>query len=370
MLAFTCDNCGQLVFFDNTACLSCGSPLGLPVGVGVVTLTDLGDGTYAAHHDENATPRWRRCANAEMLTCNWLIEVGSPDHLCRSCELTRTLPDFDDPDAVRALAVAEAAKRRLIFQLDGLGLAVVGRRHDPDTGLAFDLLSSRFGPVTTGHADGVITIDLAESDDAHREWLRTTMGESYRTMLGHLRHEVGHYYWMLFARRSDQLARIRELFGDDTVDYAAALQRHYDNGPSSGWESEYVSNYASCHPWEDWAETFAHYLHIRATMESAASFGVLVQGPPALAATPRAREFRSDPARASGAAPVESFESMIAEWLPLTYALNEINRAMGKRPLYPFVLQPRVIEKLGLVHQLCLEAHLPAVGVATDALQG
>lgn len=351
MLAFTCDNCGQLVFFDNTACLSCLSPLGVIPGSGVVTLhPDDGDAHRFRRFSGPDGIWWRRCANAEATRCNWMVPEHEPGDRCRSCELTRTLPDDNDPEAHEALTVAETAKRRLVFQLDSLGLPIVSRGVDPTEGLAFDLLSSRAKPVTTGHANGVITIDLAESNDAHREWLRKTMGESYRTMLGHLRHEIGHYYWMVFSRDTATRDAIRDLFGDDTLGYADALERHYRDGPPAGWEQRYVSAYATTHPWEDWAETFAHYLHIRGTLQTAAAYGVYVEGPAALRNSPTANQFRSDPALAVARG---SFATLMADWVPLTYALNEINRAMGKRPLYPFVLRPAVVDKLELVHMLC-----------------
>ena len=129
------------------------------------------------------------CANAEVARCNWLVDA--PGLLCGSCALTRTRPADADIDALAAFADAEAAKRRLVYQLDDLGL--------PTDGVAFDLLSSAEEPVTTGHADGVVTIDLAEGDDAHREALRVQLAEPYRTMLGHLRHETGHYYWTVLV---------------------------------------------------------------------------------------------------------------------------------------------------------------------------
>lgn len=352
MLAFTCDNCGQLVFYDNTACLACLAPLGVIPGSGVVTLRadDHDPSRYRRFTDPDGI-WWRRCVNADRTMCNWLVPDTERGDRCRSCELTRTLPDASDVEAQQALTVTETAKRRLLFQLDSLHLPIVSRSVDRDYGLAFDLLSSRYTPVTTGHADGVITIDLAESDDAHREWLRKTMGESYRTMLGHLRHEIGHYYWMVFTRDDpDVLARIREEFGDDTIDYQASLDRHYREGPRDGWQEHYVSQYATTHPWEDWAETFAHYLHIRGTLQTAAAYGVFVEGPAALRNSPTSDMFRSDPAHSVAN---ESFDALMKNWVPLTYALNEINRAMGKHRLYPFVLRPKVIEKLSLVHDLC-----------------
>lgn len=348
------------MFFENTVCLACSTPLGYVPGRGVMALAPGAvDNTRFRLLADPDAGWWRRCANRDWIGCNWVLPDDTNGDRCRSCELTRTLPDENDPDALGALTVTESAKRRLVFQLDDLRLPIVSRGVDPERGLAFDLLSSRNAPVTTGHADGVITIDLAETDDAHREWLRATMGEPYRTMLGHLRHEIGHYYWMVLTADPDVLDRIRAMFGDDTIDYADALARHYSQGPTPGWAEEHVSNYATTHPWEDWAETFAHYLHVRGTLQTAAAYGVYVEGPAALRHTPLAEHFRSDPAHAHAKG---SFASIMADWVPLTYALNEINRAMGKRPLYPFVLSPRVVEKLELVHELCLATAAAEVG--------
>jgi hypothetical protein len=357
MLAFSCNNCGQLVFFENTGCLHCGAPLGVVPFLGVVAFEqEPTEGTYRIIGDTGGR-RFARCANADRLTCNWMVDAEEAGAQCRSCRLTRTLPNDDDPAAVEPLMVAEEAKRRLVYQLDVLGLPVVDRTQDPEFGLAFDLLSSRDVPVTTGHADGVITIDLAESDDVHRAGVAQAMGEAYRTMLGHMRHEIGHYYWQVFARDPEVLGRIRDVFGDDTIDYAEALQRHYgDDGPPPGWEDRYVSAYATTHPWEDWAETFAHYLHIRGTLQTAAAYGVVVTGPAAvsgsdgelLSSFPRDESLERLP-----------FDDILADWLPLTYALNELNRAMGRPALYPFVLAPQVVAKLDLVHRLVAHGSNP-----------
>jgi hypothetical protein len=153
-------------------------------------------------------------------------------------------------------------------------------------------------------------------------------------MLGHLRHETGHYYWTVLVEPSP--SRFRELFGDERADYAEALQRHYSSPAPVGWEQEYVSTYATAHPWEDWAESFAHYLHIRDTLQTAAAYGMQVHGP--VESTPR-----EDPS---------GFAEIIDTWLPLTYALNAVNRAMGKDDLYPFVLSQTVLAKLEFVHDL------------------
>jgi len=325
MRSFSCGRCGQLVFFENSLCLRCSAALGfVPSVLDLVVL----DGPQASGA--------RACANATLAECNWLVEPGDPGSLCRSCVLTRTRPADSDTASLAAFASAEAAKRRLVFQLLDLGLPI---RDD----LAFDLLSSQWAPVLTGHDDGVITIDLAESDDARREQRRAELGEPYRTVLGHFRHEIGHYYWPILIEQAGELERWRSLFGDERIDYDSALQRHYEQGPPGDWSQWHVSAYAATHPWEDWAETFAHYLHIRDTLQTAAAFGLIVAGPQAtrdesLSAAPR----HADP---------RSFESLIGDWLPLTYALNAVNRSMGRGDLYPFTLAPTVIDKLTCVHE-------------------
>lgn len=329
MRAFHCPVCSRLVPFEVFRCLRCGTDLGYAPETGDVT---------------PAGAAWRRCGNAAAAACNWLLAPDDPEVLCRSCRLTRVRPKDADlrpgHRSAAAFATAEAAKRRLVFQLDELGLAAKGFP-------AFDLLSSETGPVTTGHHGGVVTIDLAESDAVHRERLRAEFDEPYRTMLGHLRHEAGHYYWTLLVGGGERLAEARALFGDERGDYATALARHYDQGPPSGWGERHVSAYASAHPWEDWAETFAHYLHIRDTLQTAAAFGLVVTGPrlhPGLMSSP-------------SLSPDDRFEDILADWLPLTYALNAVNRAMGKEDLYPFVLSPAIIEKLAFVHDLVRPAH-------------
>src|SRR5690606_30936992 len=188
--------------------------------------------------------------------------------LCTSCTLPRTRPADDDAEGHGWFLEAEAAKRRLVAQLYDLGLPVVGFTEGPD-GLAFDLLTSHFDQVTTGHEDGLITVDLAEADDAHRERVRHELGEAYRTVLGHFRHEVGHYYWMVLVRDGGHLEEFRRRFGDERVDYGDAMQSHYGGDGPTGWQDEYVSAYATMHPWEDWAETFAHTLHILDALQTA-----------------------------------------------------------------------------------------------------
>ena len=344
MRAFCCPTCGQLVPFEAVSCLNCGTALGFAPDTGEIAAAD----------------GRARCANQFLAGCNWLLALGEADgRLCLSCRLTRTRPhDADlasDAKLAEAFHEAEAAKRRLVFQFLELGLPVAP--HDGDGGLAFDLLSSKAGPVVTGHADGVITIDQAEGDDVHREQMRRELDEPYRTMLGHLRHESGHYFWTVLVEPDlAAVEQFRRLFGDERSDYKAALARHYEQGPPSEWVSHYVSAYATAHPWEDWAETFAHYLHIRDTFQTAASFGMVVTGP-ACTRDP-------DLIAAPGREPEARFEDILDDWLPLTYALNAVNRSMGKDDLYPFILSEAVITKLAFVHQLLrsktLRRSLPA----------
>jgi hypothetical protein len=333
MRAFTCERCGQLLFFENSRCLRCGAGLGFVPQE--LSLRVLDDPSVGLKGDA------QRCGNAGVAQCNWIVGKGDAGPLCGSCVLTRTRPADGETEALAELAVAEAAKRRLLFQLLDLGL---GWGED----LAFDLLTSRSGPVVTGHHDGLITIDLAESDDASREQRRAELGEPYRTLLGHFRHEIGHYYWPRLVERSGALEAGRALFGDERLDYEEALSHHYEHGAPHGWAERFVSAYATMHPWEDWAETFAHYLHIRDTLETAGSFGVIVAGPPSM----------PDPALIAAPSPetARSFTSIVDEWLPLTYALNAVNRSMGRDDLYPFTLAPTVIEKLAFVHHQVLVA--------------
>jgi hypothetical protein len=324
--AFTCDRCGQLVFFHNDACLACGAELAFdPDAMRIVLVDDPA----------------RRCANAEVAACNWL--APAPGELCVSCVLTRTRPADDDVDALGAFAAAEADKRRLLFGLRSLGLDLEPRDEATGTGVAFDLLSSSQAPVTTGHASGVITLDLAESDDVHREQVRTLLREPYRTVLGHFRHEIGHALFPVLVH-DDDLAEVRGLFGDERDDYQEALDRHYADGAPTGWADRHVSEYATMHPSEDWAETFAHYLHVRATLQTAAAYRVRVDGPDVAGG----ERFASDPS----ALDATDVDDVIATWLPLSYALNAISRSLGERDLYPFVLPAPVIEKLALVHRL------------------
>lgn len=333
MKVFSCPGCGQLVFFANTGCLRCGTAFVLdPERLAMVAIG----------------PGVRACREAERTGCNWVATTD--DGRCQSCALTRARPPDGELSVLQRLRVAEAAKRRLLFQLRWLGLPLEQRDEAAGTGVAFDLLHSTDEvPVTTGHLGGVITLDLAESDAVHRERVRTKLSEPYRTVVGHFRHEIGHYFFPVLVG-ADDLAWVRGWFGDETVDYQAALDRHYREGPPPGWAEDHISEYATMHPAEDWAETFAHYLHLRGVLQTAASYGLKVDGPdlPSSPVTP----LSADPS----ALDADDIHDVIGTWLPLSYALNAVSRSMGEDDLYPFVLSPRVMGKLAVVHELVLRA--------------
>ncbi|MET9489387.1 putative zinc-binding metallopeptidase [Nocardia sp. NPDC006630] len=334
MRDFNCPRCGQRLAFENSLCLSCRSPLGFSLAER--TLLVLASESAPANGGTVAASEFRLCSNQHVAQCNWLVKAGPGTVLCESCRLTRTRPADQDDKWLAAFAEAETAKRRLVLELTELGLPIVDRVADPESGLAFDLLASAEEPVMTGHDNGVITLDLAESDDVHREQLRIEMDEPYRTLLGHFRHEIGHYYFPVLVAGAD-LDRSRALFGDPFADYQEALDRHYSEGPPRGWESSHVSSYATMHPAEDWAETFAHYLHIRDTLDTAAAFGFAPAG--ATLDRPQLGE--------------AGFDRITELWLPLTWALNMVNRSMGHPDLYPFVLAGPVLDKMRFIHELC-----------------
>lgn len=335
MRDFLCRNCGQQLSFENSLCLACRSPLGFVLATRSIVV--LGSDQRIVVDGR----LWERCANSAVAQCNWMVEWSGVATLCASCRLTRTRPRDDDSVAMAAFGQVEAAKRRVVLELVELGLTITARRDDPCRGLAFDLLSSAHGPVTTGHCDGVITLDLAEEDSVLRMQRRIEFAEPYRTVLGHFRHEVGHYYQMVLVDRparpsAQQARRFRELFGDPDADYGAALRRYYDHGAPFGWRATHVSAYATSHPREDFAETFAHYLHIRDTLDTAATFAM----------APASSMMGAVPAGDA------AFDRLIGQWLPVSWVLNQLNRSMGHTDLYPFVLADPVVEKIRFVHAL------------------
>ncbi len=350
MKIFHCNHCQQLVFFENIQCVKCGHALAyLPDQVLLASLEPLGDNLWRSPAAEDRT--YRLCENySRENVCNWAVPADDPHPLCQSCRLTRVIPDLDRPGRKEAWYRMEVAKRRLIYTLVNLRLPLANKTDDPERGLAYEFLADpddpNAPPVLTGHDNGVITINLAEADDAERERRRQQLGEPYRTLLGHFRHEIGHYYWDRLIKDSRRIDDFRHLFGDERLDYSEALKNHYNRAPSADWQEHYISHYASSHPWEDWAETFAHYLHMVDTLETAAAWGLALR-------PPEANELSLKLGRPEKV-PERSFDELIEDWFPVTYVLNTLNRGMGLPDAYPFVLSTPAINKLRFVHETIL----------------
>ena len=347
----TCSSCGQLVYFENTVCTRCSSVLGFNTDKLTIQSFRLApDGLLAPlePHDQN---KYRYCKNG--LThgaCNWVVNAAEPEEFCKACRLNRTIPDLSVENNLVLWKKIETEKRRLIYSLLVLGLPL--RQSDPDASqLEFDFLAETVPVadgshrVLTGHDNGLITLNINEADPSQREKMRMNMAESYRTLLGHFRHESGHYYWDVLVRDTQWLKPARELFGDDTQDYGEALSAHYNNGAMADWQLHFVSAYASSHPWEDWAETWAHYLHIIDTLETANEFGLTI-APQVSSNKNLQTNVEINPYDS------KKFTTVIQHWFPLTYALNSLNRSVGHEHAYPFVLAEPVIKKLDLVHRI------------------
>jgi hypothetical protein len=353
MIPFSCGRCGHAVFFENTQCGQCGALLGY----------EPGERCMGAFERDESTPEsaWRRvgpegtpaadalltpCANRiQHDSCNWMLDVDDAGPLCRSCRLTTLIPDLTVPGHRERWFAIEAAKRRLMFTLIDHGLAPEPKAAPDDPrGLSFHLLAALPGgpPVMTGHAGGIITINIAEADDLEREAARVAFREPVRTLLGHLRHELGHYLQQRWIS-GDALEACRAMFGDEREDYGAALARYHDEGPPADWQERYVSAYASAHPFEDWAETCAHVLLVSDAVQTAESWGLRLDGP-----TARARP------RASRSTPMDRV--VIEHWLPVAQFLNAMNRSLGLRDSYPFLMPDAVLQKMALVQRLLADA--------------
>ncbi|GAB5415125.1 MAG: putative zinc-binding peptidase [Congregibacter sp.] len=319
------------MFFENDLCINCGSPLGYdPVRDDMVTLADWGEGVFrdALGND------YRYCVNGEDFgVCNWLEPAASAYTFCKACQFNRTVPDQGRAENKQRWLVLERAKKRLFFTLRQLRLPLISGWADPERGLLLDFIedarSSDQYPetfVSTGYLGGVITINALEADDVARTEVRAQLGEKYRTVLGHMRHESGHYYWSLLNADTPLLRYFREVFGDERRDYGQALQRHYENGPPANWREDFISAYASAHPSEDWAECWGHYLHIYDALDTAWSHRLLGQPPSAM-----------------------SMPERLAAWSRVSLMLNELNRSVGAGDAYPFVINEAVAEKLDYI---------------------
>ena len=355
MKTFVC-HCGNTLHFENSKCLSCERSLGfLPDAMQLSALESAGNGTWTALVNGR---QYRQCKNySDYAVCNWMVPVEDDHSMCASCRLTHTIPNLAEGQNLTLWARIENAKRRLLFTLFGLDLPVVGRAEDPVKGMGFEFLQDEIAQdefsneltikhsVATGHSGGMITINLLEAEHGSREQMREKMNERYRTLLGHFRHESGHYYWERLIRDTANIDSFREIFGDERLDYSMAVRNYYDQGPPSFWQDVWISAYASVHPWEDWAESWAHYLHMVDTLETAHDFGFSIHGVDV-----------SSPARASqmasGYMAPASFDDLFDDWCRLSAALNALNRSMGMEDAYPFVISISALNKLRYIHQL------------------
>ena len=372
MKTFRC-TCGNTLYFGNSQCLSCGRLLGfLPDLHLLSSLEPEDDGLYVALASAARDARYRTCLNyIEYNVCNWMIPYNSNDVYCQSCRLNHIIPDLSNSKNRVYWYRIETAKRWLIYSLLELGLPIVDRNADPERGLSFEFLadpspntefSDRLGEhrrVMTGHKAGTITINIAEADSSAREQIREQMNEGYRTLLGHFRHEIGHYYWARLVEPTHWLSAARELFGDERTDYAEALERYYNIGPIPDWSSRHISAYASSHPWEDWAETWAHYLHIVDTLETAHDVGFTVGGRHVV--TPKEIGFDNNASQLANNPFFRrsTFDVLLSDWIDLTIAMNALNRSMGLPDAYPFTFSDNVAEKLRFIHEVIRESATP-----------
>jgi len=349
MKLFVCSFCANLVYFENDACECCGSRLGYFPAANQMLAMEPAGGNWMS--PASPLTEFRFCANAEYDVCNWLIPADSTETSCAACRHNQIIPDLSIDGNLSAWRRLEQAKHHLFHGLISLRLPRETRQENPELGLAFDILADVTDTaVRTGHRNGTITLDLAEANDAIRERRRTALGEPYRTLIGHFRHEIGHYYWARLLRDGDSPNSFRDCFGDERQDYDEALNAYYTEGAPWNWRKRFVSAYASAHPWEDFAETWAHFMHIVDTLEMASSFGMRVD-PVVTDDWIYRGEVDFDPYAAV------NINQLVRRWLPIAGAVNCINRCMGQPDLYPFVLTSAVIRKLAFVHDLVRRTH-------------
>jgi hypothetical protein len=343
MKIYSCGNCHNALYFENNVCLSCQHQVGFDAAkLEMITLEPAGSGTFANIAIPGELVRF--CQNASYGACNWLIPNTDPSVFCRACSLNRTIPALTIEKNLVRWKNIEIAKHRLIYSLLKLALPVSVKTDNGDQGLAFDFMAdtSPDEKVVTGHQKGTITLNIEEADEAKRMRHKADLGEKYRTLLGHFRHEIGHYYWEVLTKDRNVLMEYRRLFGDERADYQTALEAYYNQGPPANWSDNYISPYASAHPWEDWAETWAHYLHMMDTLETAYYFGVSVDPPHGTQIS-----ITTDPYL------IPDFNHILKSWLPLSLAMNSLSRSMGHSDFYPFVISAPVAQKLKFIHHLC-----------------
>jgi hypothetical protein len=372
MKTFHC-TCGQLIFFQNVSCVNCHRELGfLPDCLMLTSLDPAENGLWRPTAKEVQGTLYKKCLNYEKENvCNWMVPEREQDaEFCVSCRLNEIIPDLSLETNRNLWARVEDAKRLVVYTLMRLDLPLESRSLNPQQGLAFRFLSDKINAdgsiskVMTGHEQGVITLNIAEADDSTREKVRNAMKEPYRTLLGHFRHEVGHYYWDRLVGGTAFLESYRQIFGDERSDYNQALVNYYKSGAPANWQEKHISAYSTAHPWEDWAETWAHFLHMQDVLETANDFGLvgkqILLDPKTDLNAPDGRagannvlpKNQSDRGRSQDSPERSKFDAVIFLWSQLAIALNSINRSMGLPDLYPFVLSPAVVEKMRFIYEV------------------
>ncbi len=340
--------CSARLFFDNTQCLNCQREVGwCPACAQIAALEPLAEGGFRCTH-EGCGAELLKCLNyIEHGVCNRMVSIaddGQAEPLCDCCRYNDVVPDLSVPGHRERWAALEAAKRRLFYTLNLLGLPHGTADEGFEPPLSFSFMADALpdaglwrsvagtDKVYTGHASGHITINVKEADDVERERLRIDMNESHRTLIGHFRHEIGHYYWDLLIKGHDEEGS-RRVFGDHgSPSYGEALERYYEVGPPEDWPQRFISAYATMHPWEDFAETFAFYLDLVSVLDTAHHMGL------------------------TGVDHDDSLPAMLAAFHQVGLTLNELNRDMGLIDFMPHVISTAVRDKLGYVHQLVQRA--------------
>jgi len=346
MKTFCCERCAARVFFENDSCGACQARLGFIPAELTLGSFEVDEAGQWLRLSGDGGAGLRCCANHEApVFCNWMVDADDAEARCLSCRTTQVHPVLDKGENPAYWHRIEAAKRQLVYSLASWGLPFPSKAEDATNGVGFELLE-QVDPkekVLTGHDDGLITLNIAEADDAHREQARAQLHEPYRTLLGHFRHEIGHYYWDRLIWNTPWLDKYRELFGDERADYAKALERHYA-APLVDWQKRFVSAYASSHPWEDWAECWAHYMHLQDGLETATSWGLQLNH-----AVPGGAAVRAE---AIGADETQLQAKIVRHWLPVSQFINAMSRSLGGRDSYPFVMPDAVLDKLAFIHQV------------------
>ncbi|WP_435235846.1 zinc-binding metallopeptidase family protein [Psychromonas sp. PT13] len=371
MKTFQC-NCNNepTLFFESSHCLSCHKIVGLDDDFDQVEPYELDKETGLFFKSSEPQIFYKKCDNnAHYHVCNGMVNLNtfepaedSDEVLCFACRFNETVPDLTVPEHIPLWKKMETAKRRALYTLKALPVPLRNIKQDPEGGLSFDFTTDRnvkdhfasklpdHETVFTGHDAGHITINLAEADDVARSQTKIAMGEKYRTLLGHFRHELGHYYFdKLIINSPEKHTLCKQYFGDDELDYQEALKHHYENGAPANWRDTFISSYATMHPYEDWAETWAHYMHIIDTLETAQNFSISSSTSHATEETEEVGELRL-PQDAYYFSAQTSITDILDAWVDFSVILNSLNRSMGLPDAYPFVLTQAVRTKLAFIH--------------------